>query len=154
MAEVINTRTCKVCGLPIVGAKGDWFHMSPLTPNQIGDMQGPDGHLAEPTVDEPGERYRQIQNEPLVLTGKDQIRVAHLLGKARPPDQILHDVDQLDTSFVDDPNINIRMLVWEIIEDVRSSYRLAMARARIATADNEEIETAVTDYLVNHWGDD
>lgn len=76
----------------------------------------------------------------------------------RTPDQILRDLDQLDTSFCDDPNVTVRGLIWEVIEDIRSSYRLAIDDILGATLSQigiqEGIEVIVDDYLANHYGDD
>lgn len=75
---------------------------------------------------------------------------------ARSPDEILADIDALDTSFVEDQTLTARGIMWEVIEDVRSSYRLAMDQAHIPLFDSQrrEIERAVEDYLANNYGDD
>lgn len=46
MTEHAETVACQTCGLPIIGGKGDWWHVAPG--GGYGDMRGPDGHLASP----------------------------------------------------------------------------------------------------------
>lgn len=41
-----------------------------------------------------------------------------------------------------------------IIEDVQSSYRLAMVEAGIEPGTVKEIEDTVSDYIANHYGED
>lgn len=74
----------------------------------------------------------------------------------RNPDDILTDIDALDTSFVEDQSLTPRGLLWEVIEDVRDSYRLAMEGLvdPLSVSQRWTIEQAVSDYLVNNYGDD
>lgn len=62
----------------------------------------------------------------------------------RHPDSILNDLDALGVS---------RELVWEIIEDVRDSFILAMQHRNPHETDNDIVIT-VDNYLGNLWGDD
>lgn len=51
-------------------------------------------------------------------------------------------------------DIDMRGVLWDILHDVQSSYRLAMTVAGVAVTLVDEIETTVEDYLANSYGDD
>jgi len=72
----------------------------------------------------------------------------------RTPDAILADIEE---------QVGLRNVIdeiWEIIRDVQSSYRLALESVDVSNHLDgiplsviREIETAVNDYLGNHYGD-
>ena len=71
---------------------------------------------------------------------------------ARTPDEIMSDFDAAVSGQVD---IDPREILWEILADVQDSYRLAMENVPQIDGDTiEEVAGTVTDYLVNHYGDD
>lgn len=71
---------------------------------------------------------------------------------ARSPDEIKHDLDQALCGHAD---IDAKTVIFELIDDIRSAYRLAIAsrighpRTAVSTIDLE-----VDDYIANHYGDD
>jgi hypothetical protein len=69
----------------------------------------------------------------------------------RTPDEILADID-----FVagDHPMLSVRELMWEVINDIRNSYDLAMFGTGVPDAMRSEVSQTVSDYLANHYGDD
>lgn len=69
----------------------------------------------------------------------------------RTPDEIMSDFDAAVSGQAD---IDPREILWEILADVQDSYRLAMESTAVPLIDIEEITGTVTDYLVNHYGDD
>lgn len=70
----------------------------------------------------------------------------------RHPDEILADFDAAVAGRAD---IDPREILWEILADVQDSYALAMETdERVDDATAHEITLTVTDYLVNHYGDD
>lgn len=68
----------------------------------------------------------------------------------RNPGDILNDFDN-GAAGLDD--IDMRAVLWEVIEDVCQSYQLALGEI---LDDNSaaEINTIVLDYLTNHYGTD
>jgi hypothetical protein len=88
---------------------------------------------------------------------------------SRTPDQILRVLDQAQDCLNDDLYVssdapfNLRDLMWEIIDDVRDSYHLALSTPDVENAGSptfvepnrrENILRTVDDYLANHYGDD
>lgn len=73
---------------------------------------------------------------------------------ARTPDEILTDIDTVAATSVDGPDL--RNLMWEVIEDVRSSLRLAIDNTQEPLTDGQkqEIWLTIEDYVVNNYGDD
>lgn len=69
----------------------------------------------------------------------------------RTPDELLTDLDSRFERLEVEAG---RAILWEIIEDIRSSYRLAITNRYGENETTLSIETEVTDYLVNHYGDD
>lgn len=68
----------------------------------------------------------------------------------RSADEIISDLDQAIRGLAD---LDTRELVFELIEDLRSSYRLAIA-PHLPTTTAAAIETEITDYIGNNYGDD
>ncbi len=66
---------------------------------------------------------------------------------SRTPDEILSDLNRAVTGQAD---IDVFALVHEIIDDVRSSYRLA-AQGTVDPDRFDEVETEVSDYIANHY---
>lgn len=75
---------------------------------------------------------------------------------SRTPEEILAVVDQAQARLNEnhDPGdeFDLRSLVWEVINDVSSSYELAMEF--LGSNVVGEISNTVGDYLSNHYGDD
>jgi hypothetical protein len=69
----------------------------------------------------------------------------------RTPDEIMTD---FDAAVAGQADIDPRAILWEIIEDIQHSYSLAMANTAVPLVDEETISGTVSDYLVNHYGDD
>ncbi|SIH22645.1 Uncharacterised protein [Mycobacteroides abscessus subsp. abscessus] len=69
---------------------------------------------------------------------------------ARTPEHIRHDLENavraadLDTAT---------KLVFELVDDIRDSYRLALRHEHIKPDVIGEVEATVTDYISNHYGD-
>lgn len=70
----------------------------------------------------------------------------------RHPDEILTDFDAGAAGKAD---VDMREVLWEVIDDVRHSFALAMeCDERVDDATAYEIEVTVLDYVTNHYGDD
>lgn len=69
----------------------------------------------------------------------------------RTPDEFMADYDAGCRGVKD---IDMNELLWEIIDDVRDSYRLAMHNAGVNTATASVVTTTVSDYLANHYSDE
>ncbi|MCZ4580477.1 MULTISPECIES: hypothetical protein [Gordonia] len=71
---------------------------------------------------------------------------------ARSPDEIMHDLDQALCGRAD---IDAKAVIFELIDDIRSAYRLAIAShiGRPCTAVST-IDLEIDDYIANHYGDD
>lgn len=70
----------------------------------------------------------------------------------RHPDEILADFDAAVQGRAD---IDPREILWEIIEDIQHSYALAMETdERVDDFAAADVSATVSDYLVNHYGDD
>lgn len=77
----------------------------------------------------------------------------------RTPDEILDDFDagSRDRVVLVPRQIDMRAVLWEVIDDIRYSYRLAMEDCTTVTITPEaidEVQDAVLNYLTNNWGDD
>ena len=76
----------------------------------------------------------------------------------RPPDEILNDFGQGMRGQAD---VDMFGLLHEVIEDIQSSYRLAMEATRdqphnvdrIGMDIINEVEGTVSDYVTNHYGE-
>jgi hypothetical protein len=68
----------------------------------------------------------------------------------RTPDEIMADFDRAAKGQAD---IAIHDALWEVIEDIQDSYRLAMEGAGLTAAQIEEVSGTVSGYVVNHYGD-
>lgn len=68
----------------------------------------------------------------------------------RTPDEILADFDAAAKGQAD---LSIRDLLWDVIDDIRDSYRIAMG-AYIEDPTADKIQAVVDDYLSTHYGDD
>ena len=74
------------------------------------------------------------------------------MADVRTPDEILTDYDRGCRGEAD---IDMREILWEIIDDIRSSYALAMeCHERIDDQTAHDITITVEDYLANSYGDD
>jgi hypothetical protein len=51
-------------------------------------------------------------------------------------------------------DIDMKDVLWGILADVQSSYRLALEQVGMNDINIESVEKTVTDYLTNHYGDD
>lgn len=73
---------------------------------------------------------------------------------SRTPDEILDVIDQAQAALdaTHSGQFALRDLVWEIINDVSSSYELAMHFLGQNVVG--EINNTVGDYLAAHYGDD
>lgn len=71
--------------------------------------------------------------------------------QSRSPDEIMSDLDQAIRGVAD---LDTRDLVFELIDDLRSSYRLAIAPHLSDASAAAAIETEISDYIANHYGDD
>lgn len=74
---------------------------------------------------------------------------------SRPASEILADYDRGCRGEAD---IDMRAILWEVIEDVRESYGLAIKHERAISMypddlDFDSIEASVSDYLTNNYGD-
>ena len=78
----------------------------------------------------------------------------------RTPDEIMADFDAGSKGLAD---IDMRGVLWEIIEDILSSVNLAETEMLLAYVENKDvlysedppnIYATVQDYVVNHYGDD
>lgn len=69
----------------------------------------------------------------------------------RSPDEIMSDLDQAIRGVAD---FDTRELVFELIDDLRSSYRLAIAPHLVDTSAAAAIETEISDHIANHYGAD
>lgn len=75
----------------------------------------------------------------------------------RTPKDVIEDIDSLQYCYLQwDATLNLdaRSVMWEIINDIRDSYRLAMDAENLELVQQEAIEICVEDYIVNHYGDD
>ncbi|MET3959784.1 hypothetical protein ABIE52_006719 [Rhodococcus sp. OAS809] len=68
----------------------------------------------------------------------------------RHPDEILNDFDQAVRGLAD---IDSRELIFELIDDLRASYRLAIELHVSDVRAVAEIEAEISDYIANHYGD-
>lgn len=71
--------------------------------------------------------------------------------RPRKADDIIGDLDQAIRGLAD---LDTRELIFELIENLRSSYRLAMAPHLTHAAAATAIETEITDYIANNYGED
>lgn len=51
------------------------------------------------------------------------------------------------------PGVDVMELVFEVIDDIRSSFVLAMESAGVADAQLREVVATVGDYVANQYGD-
>lgn len=78
---------------------------------------------------------------------------------SRTPDEILGLVDQIQERLDRDPfgdgkgEFDVRSLVWDLINDVCSSYELALLPL-VGGDMTGDVNNTVYDYLSNHYGDD
>ncbi|KQU35771.1 MULTISPECIES: hypothetical protein [Nocardiaceae] len=70
--------------------------------------------------------------------------------ETRSPDEIISDLDQAIRGLAD---LDTKELVFELIDDLRSSYRLAIAPHLVDPGAASAIEAEIDDYVANHYGD-
>lgn len=51
-------------------------------------------------------------------------------------------------------DVDMRAVLWDILDDVRRSYRLALREAGVMPPIAHSVDQTVEDYLINHYGDD
>lgn len=78
---------------------------------------------------------------------------------SRTPDEILTVFDQAQAELErsDPGTYSLRDLLWEVLEDVLDSTKLAALQPHPETAIHDrpmEVHTTLEDYLANHYGDD
>lgn len=66
------------------------------------------------------------------------------------PDELMSRFEQGARGEAD---IDMVEVLWAIIDDIRDSYRLAMASAGVYAETSGEIEATVTDYVINNYGE-
>lgn len=69
----------------------------------------------------------------------------------RTPDALLADFDK---GIKGQADIDMYDVLWEILDDVRSSYRLAMKMHDFHDDYVEDVDKTVFDYIVNHYGEE
>ncbi|MGI6797940.1 hypothetical protein [Gordonia sihwensis] len=67
----------------------------------------------------------------------------------RHPDQIMADLQQ---ALAGRSDLDAMELVFEVVDDVRSSYRLAL-EDHLTAGQIAAVETTIDDYIGNHYGD-
>lgn len=71
----------------------------------------------------------------------------------RTPDEITETIDDLLMGR-DDHDTDVWSCIWEIIEDILDSMKLAESKNIMHTTVNyESIHTTVQQYVINHYGD-
>ena len=69
---------------------------------------------------------------------------------SRTPSQIMADFDRAALGVAD---IDMHAVLWEMLDDARSSWRLALAAQGHLTPEQiNDADATVTDYLANHYG--
>jgi hypothetical protein len=72
------------------------------------------------------------------------------LGGHRSPDEMLADFDAGAQGTKD---IDMRGILHEILADIQDSYTKAMLAHGASDVTAKTVTTSVTDYIVNHYGD-
>lgn len=75
-----------------------------------------------------------------------------MTANPRTPDQILEDFETGCQGAM--ANMDMRAILWEVIDDIRQSYRLAMEAEDVDEGTVDAVQDTVLDYAVNHYGDD
>ncbi len=70
--------------------------------------------------------------------------------ETRSPDEIMSDLDQAIRGLAD---LDTKELIFELIDDLRSSYRLAIAPYLADPGSAASIEAEIDDYIAHHYGD-
>ena len=71
----------------------------------------------------------------------------------RTPDKILAD---FDAGCMGTADVDMRGVLWEIINDILDSIELAEAEARFVSDESPHyrgVHSTVQDYVINHYGD-
>lgn len=67
------------------------------------------------------------------------------------PDELLN---RFDAGAQGRADVDMRGVLWDILNDVRQSYLLALREAGVHSATANTVDKTVYDYLINHYGDD
>ena len=73
------------------------------------------------------------------------------LGDHRTPEQLLQEYDDGCHGRAD---VDMRGILHAIIADVQDSYTKAMLAHGASDVTAKAVTTEVTDYIINHYGDD
>jgi hypothetical protein len=154
--------TCKHCGRGIVREGGAW-----VDPNATGDdaiwREACDAHDTITAEHEPGifskpaMRLAAPEEATAWLAGHRDIEGAietdeGLLVPAYTPGDLM---DRYLAGARGEAALDERMTVlWDIIADIRDSYRQAMQAVPLSSETIHEVDTTVLDYLTNNYGED